>query len=289
MSRIYGVNVVSAVGNRRGPDVDSTISRVASRQNGVASRAQLLSLGISGKALDHRVATGRLVVIYRGIYSVGHQALSPHGRIRAALLAAGSRAAASHGTAAFLDHLTPTLPAVLHVTAPRPAPRSRHGLVVHETTKPFQPKTIAGLQLTPTLRTLEDLGWPAALTGEALARRLIRPEDVPAGREAIPTQSELEKRMRRLCNQAGLPQPLCQHQLGPHRVDFAWPEHRLVVETDGFATHGTKRAFEDDRARDADLIARGWVVIRITWRQLKHEPLLVAARLAAALAHRAAT
>lgn len=265
------------------------ISRVAGRQDGVASRAQLLALGISGKVLDHRVKRGSLILLHRGVYAVGHQALSPRGRIRAALIATGPRTAASHTTAAFLDDLTPALPAVLHVTALRPAPRNRTDLIVHETTRPFEPETIRGLNLTPTLRTLEDLGWPDRLTREALAKRRIRPKDVPAGREAIPTQSELEQRMRRLCKQAGLPQPLCQQQIGRYRVDFAWPQHRLIVETDGYATHGTRRAFEDDRARDAELIALGYVVIRFTWRQIAREPYLVAARLAAALAQRAPT
>jgi very-short-patch-repair endonuclease len=116
------------------------------------------------------------------------------------------------------------------------------------------------------------------------AQRLIRPEDLPARNEIAPTQSELERRMRRLCAQAGLPQPVAQYPLRPYVIDFAWPEHRLLVETDGWGTHGRRQAFEDDRARDADLIARGYTVLRFTWRQIERAPLKVAARLAAALA-----
>jgi very-short-patch-repair endonuclease len=175
------------------------------------------------------------------------------------------------------------------VTAPAPAPRSRHGLIVHETTRHFEPKLIRGLRATPTLRTLADLGWPDALVREAAARGLIRPEEVPAGVDATPTQSKLEERMRRLCRRAALPQPVAQHRIGPYRVDFAWPEHHVVVETDGWDTHGLRMAFEDDRARDAVLVARGYVVLRFTWRQLAEEPYTVAARLAAALALRDAS
>jgi very-short-patch-repair endonuclease len=45
------------------------------------------------------------------------------------------------------------------------------------------------------------------------------------------------------------------------------------------------RSFERDRRRDQVLVAAGWRVIRITWRQLTKEPLAVLARLAMALAH----
>jgi very-short-patch-repair endonuclease len=71
-------------------------------------------------------------------------------------------------------------------------------------------------------------------------------------------------------------------------VDFFWPEHGLVVETDGGQFHNHARAFENDRRRDQILIAAGFRVMRITWRQLHDEPLAVVARLTMALAARAA-
>lgn len=60
---------------------------------------------------------------------------------------------------------------------------------------------------------------------------------------------------------------------GPHVVaDFAWPELKLIVETDGWAAHGTRRAFAGDRRRDRRLDAAGWRVIRFTWYEVEHEP-----------------
>jgi very-short-patch-repair endonuclease len=50
--------------------------------------------------------------------------------------------------------------------------------------------------------------------------------------------------------------------------DCVWPSHRLVVELDSRRFHGTRAAFERDRARDRVLQAAGWRVVRITWRQL---------------------
>ena len=94
--------------------------------------------------------------------------------------------------------------------------------------------------------------------------------------------------MRALVRQAGLPQPVSQHVTGRYRLDFAWPELRVAVETDGWATHGRRQGFEDDRARDAFLLAAGWRVLRVTYRQLRHHPTLVAAQLSAVLAQAAA-
>jgi very-short-patch-repair endonuclease len=50
-------------------------------------------------------------------------------------------------------------------------------------------------------------------------------------------------------------------------ADFAWRDKRLMVEIDGAATHHTRTAFEEDRARDRRATAAGWRVMRITYRQ----------------------
>ena len=52
---------------------------------------------------------------------------------------------------------------------------------------------------------------------------------------------------------------------GRCEVDFYWPRHGLIVETDGWETHGTRAAFEADRAKDAALTAAGYRVVRFTW------------------------
>jgi very-short-patch-repair endonuclease len=49
-------------------------------------------------------------------------------------------------------------------------------------------------------------------------------------------------------------------------------------------THGHRRAFESDRARDARLVAGGYRVLRFTWRQVVRQTLLVTVQIAQALA-----
>jgi very-short-patch-repair endonuclease len=256
------------------------IAALAGRQDGVVTRAQLLSLGVSGHAIDRRLRAGELLRVHWGVYAVGHGVLSDRGRIRAALLAV-PRAVGSHRTAAWLHKLILTLPAVLELTVNGRGGRSRPGLVIHEATRPVPMQRRQGFPVTEPLRTLQDLQFPERPTREALARRLIRPEDVPGG--PAPTRSELERRMLRLIRAAALPEPLVNHAIGPYVIDFAWPEHGVLVETDGWATHGYRAAFERDRARDAHLAAIGYVVLRFTWRQVAEQPIQVAATIAATL------
>jgi very-short-patch-repair endonuclease len=59
-----------------------------------------------------------------------------------------------------------------------------------------------------------------------------------------------------------------------------------VIEVDGYQFHGHRAAFERDRKKDQLLAAAGYVVIRVTWLQLVHEPLRVAATISAALTAR---
>jgi very-short-patch-repair endonuclease len=56
------------------------------------------------------------------------------------------------------------------------------------------------------------------------------------------------------------------------RFDLAWPEVRLAVEVDGWETHGTREAFQDDRERDAVMVALRWRVLRFTWNDVVNRP-----------------
>ena len=116
---------------------------------------------------------------------------------------------------------------------------------------------------------------------------LPRRHDPPGPHEAEPTRSELKRKLLSAIREAGLPRPLVNHRLGPYKPDFLWPEHRLVVETDGWAGHGHRIAFEDDRKRDAWFQAAGYKVLRFTWRQVMEETILVTVRIAQCTPHHA--
>jgi very-short-patch-repair endonuclease len=274
--------------------VQRRIAALASRQSGVVSRAQLLGLGVPPRTINHWSSRGRILVIHRGVYAVGHASLSPRGRSVAALLAVGRDAVLSHRWAAAMWGLV-DWPPHPHVTAPGRRLRSRPDIMIHSTPS-GDVRRRDGLPITSPLRTLADIGADERAVAEAQVLGLVtRRELASAGgrlaravtdASAAPTRSVLERALLRIVAEAQLPRPLVNHRVGRFEVDFLWPEQRLIVETDGWGAHGHRHAFERDRARDAELLALGHVVLRFTWRQLRDEPLLVAARLAQVLAAR---
>lgn len=119
---------------------------------------------------------------------------------------------------------------------------------------------------------LYDQEWTRGRRGIAILRSLL----IERTGNRAPTQSELEDRMWRLIQTRALPTPIAQFPIRlPDRVihvDFCYPDERLVIELDGYAWHGDRRAFEEDRARDNALQALGWRVVRITWAKLRFDP-----------------
>ena len=97
------------------------------------------------------------------------------------------------------------------------------------------------------------------------------------------TRSDLERDFVVFLDAYDLPRPSVNRVTEHGELDATWPGHRLVVELDGFAAHGNRKAFEADRARDRALVVAGWRVIRITARQLEDEPDTIAAQLRALL------
>ena len=86
------------------------------------------------------------------------------------------------------------------------------------------------------------------------------------------TDSELERFFLPLVAQAGLPVPLTQEHLNGFRVDFFWPDLRLVVETDGLRHHRTPGQQARDRLRDQEHLAAGYTPLRFTHAQVRYEP-----------------
>ncbi len=123
------------LGGRRRATLSSPASRLG--QSGVVGRAQLAALGFSRRMRSsYRVSARRLIRIHRGVYAVGHEALTDRGRVIAALLAVGDGAVASHWTAAALWRLLPSMPPFVDVTLTDRRPRQREGIRIHHAKQP---------------------------------------------------------------------------------------------------------------------------------------------------------
>jgi very-short-patch-repair endonuclease len=263
------------------------VAALATRQSGVASRAQLIARGVGPDTVDRWLKRGALIAVHRGVYAVGHAALSPTGRSVAALLATGPDAVLSHGWAAAEWGILPR-PEIVEVSVPRKL-KPRAGLAIHTTHLAGRDLRVRdGLPITSPLRTLLDIRADERAIAEAQVLKLVTRAQLEAAGlqrlEAAPTRSELERAMLRIVRDARLPRPKVNARVAGIEADFHWPGHRLVAETDGWAAHGHRAAFEADRARDARLQVLGYSVLRFTWRQVTREPMQVAAVLAARLA-----
>jgi hypothetical protein len=287
------------------------VSERAGRQWGVVARAQLLSLGLSTAVIDAWVQRGRLHRVHQGIYALGHTALRPEGHRLAAVLACGPGAVLSHRSAAAHWGLLRTDQTRIDVTAPR----GRHGAAgirLHRSRSLDARDTThhQGIPTTTVHRTLLDLA--ATARPSELERALAQSErqqlydhraiestiarnnghrgtqvlTQATSRKPKWTQNEWEAEFLDLIRQVGLPEPETNDALhildyGQCEPDYHWPQHHVIVETDGFETHGTRRAFRNDRAKDAALTAAGYRVLRFT---RDDDPALAIKRLRAVLA-----
>src|SRR5215210_4639042 len=108
---------------------DPVLAERGRRQHGVVSRAQLMALGLSRAEIDGRVRRKVLHRVHRGVYAVGHLALTRNGRFMAAVLACGEGAALSHFSAAVLWGILEDRGQAIHVTVE--GNRACRGIVVH--------------------------------------------------------------------------------------------------------------------------------------------------------------
>jgi hypothetical protein len=272
----------------------------------VFSGSELRAAGLDRSAISRRVRAGTLHRMYRDVYAVAPPLLlRREARWRGAVLACGPDAALSHCSAAVLWELLEDRWSFVDVTTPHRGRKGTDGIRLHRTRRldPGDVVIVRGIPVTTVERTLLDLAdvvplrvlRRAARQAEVLRLPVGSPREKAHGRRGAPslgalslqragivlTRSELELRFLRLCRRFAIPAPEVNVVIEGKERDFVWRDARLVVEVDGHATHGTRHAFDDDRARDLALVRAGWRVVRFTHAQITRD----AAEVAAALRH----
>jgi very-short-patch-repair endonuclease len=250
-------------------------------------------------AIEHRVATGRLHPISRGLYAVGRKELTPHGRWMAAVLVCGDGAVLSHRSAAELWGIGHEHAGRIDVTVTRECRIRRAGLKVRaRASLPSRSLTrLHGIPVTSTVQTLIDLATELKLlrlercVNEADKLDLVDPETLRReldgyvgmpGAKTLRTMldrhtfrlsdSDLEVFFRPLALAAGFPMPLTKHRVLGYETDFWFPDHGLVVETDGLRYHRTPSQQARMVKRDQAHQAAGLRVLRFTHWQIAREP-----------------
>jgi very-short-patch-repair endonuclease len=306
--KVLGVRAELAVTGTR----DERIAAIARLQRGRVARHQLLAAGLSYKVIAGAVKRCTLFPLPGAVFAVGHPGRVELGDETAALLACPEGAALSHHTAARLWDIETAGDGAIHVVVPEGVMTRAEGFRVHRA-RNLQPQDIRirkGLPVTSPARALLDqaedltarqleLGFDRALVAgvmrpaevaELLARthghrgagRLRALLDRHAGMTTM-TRSQAEELFLDLVRRARLPPPRVNARVAGYEVDFFWPEQNVIVEVDGYRFHSTRRAFEHDRRKDADLRAAGFTVLRVSFEQLTRDAYAVLADLVRAL------
>jgi hypothetical protein len=302
----------------RDREATRAIRELAERQHGLVARWELLEIGIGERVNQVRAEAGLLVPVFRGVFSVGHGRITRKGRWMAAVLASGPRAVLSHGSAMHLWGMRGSREPV-EVLRRAGGPRYRRpGIRIHQTRRlPVDHVTEeAGIPVTTIERTLLDM---AGRLGDRRLERAI----VAADRSGRLSWAELARlvrsgrgkkgipRLRRiavevdpraadafsppevdflaLCREAGLPLPEVNVLVEDNLVDFLWPAAKVVVETDSYAYHGDRVAFENDHEGTVALTVAGYEVHRATAKMLSRDPTPFLRLVRRSLRHRTAS
>jgi very-short-patch-repair endonuclease len=202
----------------------------------------------------------------------------------------------------------------IHVTVVGRDPGPKPGVLIHRVRALGWDESdeVDGIPVTSPARTVVDLAASRGereleeLLAEAYARtslsrrqivRLLERYPRRHGRKTLAKlvdsgvvpariRSKAERMLLALIRDARLPSPMVNTRLCGYEVDFLWPDHRVVVEFDGHAFHASRPQRDRDSRRDQDLALDGYVVIRVTWRQLTEEPRRLVRRIASILAQR---
>jgi hypothetical protein len=280
-------------------EADVIAAKTASGQHGLITRAQAVEAGLSDAQIRWRARSGRWLRLRPGVFAIAGTPRTWEQRVLAMVLACGDGAVASHATAAALhgfpnaehDRLEVTLAPGRQVRALGFIVHRPNRLLAHDLT------VLGGIPVTSYARTLIDctgslsLGQLAqaldaglvsrSVTLSSIERSLLWLEAGP-GRRPSPlrtlldergagaklAESRPEMRLARLITQAGLPPPVQQHwvrfEADRFRLDFAYPDHKVAIEYDGWDAHRSRTSFDADRRRDRILQLAGWTVLRIT-------------------------
>lgn len=288
---------------RRAKDhVDRLLAELADVQHGVVARRQLLAGGVGRRAIGARLERGALHPVHRGVYAVGRSALSRQGRWMAATLAFGMGTVLSHRSAGELWGIVPRSSRPIEVSRPTHVRRRPH-LVAHQFSLPGDERSVIdGIPATTVPRTVLDF---AAVASRRQVERALNEVEIQGltDRLSIPdllarypqrrgvavldallseggvvdgvTENDFEEIFVDLVDAHGLPRPRFNADVAVagrfFSVDCLWQGQRLIVELDGRAVHATRQAFEADRERDRLLLAKGWRVMRVTWRHLRDQ------------------
>ena len=283
------------------------IDRLASRQHGVFSGAQLRKAGFDKHAVARRLASGEWRQFDYRVFGLASAAPTWERQVWIALLSRPRAIVGGRSAADLLGFPGFSRSRPVIVVPGSANARSQIAKVIRsEYFDELEVERVRGFPVTSVAETLLTLvGEMSAIRFERLLDELIlsgklkleqleRVANRESGRRrrgitllralledrladaSSHDASYLERLLERLLRTLEIPEWLREYpfSLGGResRVDVYVPLWRLVIEADGRNWHARVRDFEEDRRRDNELAARGIQVIRLTYRMLKSDP-----------------
>ena len=262
----------------------------------VITRKEALAAGFSEDAISWRLSRGQWQLLFRNVYFTRADPPAWEQQMFAACQWAGPEVVASFGAAGRLFKLPGFEAAGVELTTTRDL-RSRPGVVIHHlgnldkrrvtkigripvTTPTWTIVNLSAVVEFPKLQSVVDYSICQELT---TWQRLENAVQASAGEKGVTllreilrdrqtAESELQRAVARSLVGAGLQAPLLEYPEGRYRIDLAYPEDRLAIETDGYGTHSSRQAFGEDRVKQNHLVSLGWRVLRFTWDDLVSRP-----------------
>jgi predicted transcriptional regulator of viral defense system len=280
-------------------------AQAAEQHHGIIAVHELELLGIDDRERERMLAAGALIREWHGSYRVVGAPTSWKGELLAACWAGGTRAFASHRSAAAVRDLSGGIQRMQEVLCPRWR-RARHDtLIVHESKRidPIDTTVVDGIPVTTIERTILDLGAVCSplvveramedalrreLTtfdalhdtvmrlgrqgrnGAGVLRRIL--DEYDADRRL--TDTDRERMMLQIFRRYGLPKPIPQYVIRHNgreiaRVDAALPQFRIAFEYESYQWHTGKRAIVRDNRRRRRLMTIQWSTVGVTYEDLR--------------------
>lgn len=273
----------------------------AERNDGLLSSEAAAKGGVSRDQVWRRRKSERYRSVRRNVDAIGGAPQTWKQQVRAVALTCGPRVAIAHSSAARLLGAAVDSDGTIHVIGPISRLVRLDGVTCHRSTT-LEPEDLVyrdGIACTSPIKTVVDMS--GALTVNALGKLVdqflrtntMELEDLrdrvgrlrPAPGRSMkrlriilaaripgydPGESELEGRIARIIDRAGLLRPTQQHRVrldkDRYRIDFAWPDRKLYLEGNGFGFHRLSSDLDSDATRQNTLVLAGWTPIEITWR-----------------------
>ena len=301
-ARVHPLGMQPLLSREVQPPRPLSVASTVAGLGGAATRQQLLFLGLSGFDLTTAVRSGEVIRIRQARYILRSTAPDVSAAVRVGGMLAGPSAARSYGLWGGIDRrvhvsvgdhgsrLRTNVPPSFAGRGALRSDRSGHTVVLHwirggavrelgaecwrvEIGSCLQQMVewssdetaLACLDTALQIGLISRAELLVLFAGEPVRARLI------ASQARLGSDSGAESMVSRRLGRAGLVLDQQVRIAGVGRVDMRVRGTRIIVEVDGRTYHEDPAAFEEDRRRDAELVARGYVVVRLSYLRVMND------------------